>query len=144
MTRADSIAAVPDLKLLKRYLLRCEIRNIATRTLLCSSDYPWPLLENREFTSLARFLNYLGYDYCTPWEYYSAVHGELLFNTPPELQQHSARLNEYGLFNSRPEIEEFVVARWKYAERHPSKLEDGAEFVIVRIDELDRQVFARL
>lgn len=76
----------------------------------------------RDGTALSRFCSdcpdfkkiFLGYDYAyAAGDNYSAVYNEIPFVFT------QFQLNQYGLFQTREEIEEYIVAREKFKLTHP-------------------------
>ncbi|MCM1577704.1 MAG: hypothetical protein NC078_02740 [Ruminococcus sp.] len=117
------VAACTDMEYIYGYAKEAEKRGIRFRVLLCETDIPSPVFEPPKFDT-----EFLGYDYAYAMgDNYSAVYNEI----PSAFPEFS--LNEYGLFRTREEIEEYIAARERFKESHPPYTLEEGDFVVFRL-----------
>ncbi|MBO4478227.1 MAG: hypothetical protein J5757_07885 [Lachnospiraceae bacterium] len=120
------IAACNDMDYIYAYVREAEKRKIKYRLLLCETDVPDPKFDGSDLEK-----RFLGYDYAYgTGDNYSAVYNEVPFVFP------QFKLNQYGLFQTREEIEKYIAAREEFKRTHPPlTLEEGV-FDIFRLHEI--------
>lgn len=120
------IAACNDMNYIYRYIKEAEKQNIKYRLLLCETDVPNPTFDCPECKK-----NFLGYDYAYAMgDNYSAVYNEIPFVF------YQFHLNQYGLFQTKEEIDKFIVAREQFKRTHPQFTLEEGDFVIFRLHEI--------
>ena len=120
------IAACNDMEYICKYTEEAEKRNIKYRLLLCETDIPNPKFDCPDFKKV-----FLGYDYAyAAGDNYSAVYNEIPFVFP------QFQLNQYGLFQTREGIEEYIAAREQFKLTHPPLTLEEGDFVIFRLHEV--------
>ena len=120
------IAACSDMEHIYRYVEEAEKHNIRYRLLLCETDVPDPVFDCPDLEKI-----FLGYDYAyASGDNYSAVYNEIPFVFP------QFRLNKYGLFQTREEIENYIAAREQFRQTHPPLTLEAGDFVIFRLHEV--------
>ena len=120
------IAACNDMNYIYKYIKEAEKQNIKYRLLLCETDLPYPRFVCPDFEK-----TFLGYDYAYPsGDNYSAVYNEIPYVFP------QFQLNQYGLFQTREEIEKYIAERERFKLTHPPLTLEGGEFVIFRLHEI--------
>ncbi len=120
------IAACNDMNYIRKYVAEAEKRNIKYRLLLCETDIPDPKFDCPDFKKI-----FLGYDYAyAAGDNYSAVYNEIPFVFT------QFQLNQYGLFQTREEIEEYIVAREKFKLTHPPLTLEEGDFVVFKLHEV--------
>lgn len=124
--KSSWIAACNDMNYICKYVKEAEKRNIKYRLLLCETDVPEPKFDCPDFEKV-----FLGYDYAyATGDNYSAVYNEIPFVFP------QFQLNQYGLFQTREEIEEYIAAREQFKLTHPPLTLEEGDFVIFRLHEI--------
>ncbi|MBR6968439.1 MAG: hypothetical protein IKH78_07875 [Ruminococcus sp.] len=120
------IAACNDMDYIYNYIKEAEKRNIKYRLLLCETDVPDPKFDCPDFKKI-----FLGYDYAyAAGDNYSAVYNEIPFVFS------QFRLNQYGLFQTREEIEEYIAEREQFKLTHPPLTLEEGDFVVFRLHEI--------
>ena len=120
------ISACNDMNYIYKYIKEAEKRNIKYRLLLCETDVPDPKFDCPDFNKI-----FLGYDYAyAVGDNYSAVYNEVPFVFP------QFQLNQYGLFQTREEIEEYLAAREEFIQTHPPLTLEVGDFVVFRLHEI--------
>ena len=120
------IAACNDMNYIYRYVKEAEKINIKYRLLLCETDIPDPKFDCPDLKRI-----FLGYDYAyAAGDNYSAVYNEIPFVFP------RFKLNKYGLFQTREEIDEYIAAREQFKLTHPPLTLEEGDFVVFRLHEL--------
>ncbi len=120
------IAACNDMDYIYKYIKEAEKRNMKYRLLLCETEVPAPKFECPDFEKI-----FLGYDYAYGrGDNYSAVYNEIPFVFP------QFQLNQYGLFQTRKEIEKYIAAREQFKLTHPPLALEVGDFVIFRLHEI--------
>ena len=120
------IAACNDMDYIRKYVKEAEKRNIRYRLLLCETDVPDPKFDCPDFEKV-----FLGYDYAYgTGDNYSAVYHEIPFVFS------QFQLNQYGLFQTRKEIENYIAAREQFKRTHPPLTLEEGDFVIFRLHEI--------
>ena len=120
------IAACNDMDHIYEYVKEAEKRNIKYRLLLCETDVPDPQFDCPDLKRI-----FLGYDYAyAAGDNYSAVYNEIPFVFP------QFRLNQYGLFQTREEIEEYIDERERFKLTHPLLTLEEGDFVVFRLHEI--------
>lgn len=120
------IAACNDMDYIYKYIKEAEKRNIRYRLLLCETDVSDPRFDCPDFKKI-----FLGYDYAYAMgDNYSAVYNEIPFKFP------QFELNQYGLFQTREEIEEYIAARERFKLTHPPLTLEEGDFVVFRLHEI--------
>lgn len=120
------IAACNDMNYIYRYIKEAEKQNIKYRLLLCETDVPNPTFDCPECKK-----NFLGYDYAYAMgDNYSAVYNEIPFVF------YQFHLNQYGLFQTKEEIDKFIVAREQFKRTHSQFTLEEGDFVIFRLHEI--------
>ncbi|MBP5433043.1 hypothetical protein [Ruminococcus sp.] len=120
------IAACNEMNYIYNYVKEAEKRNIKYRLLLCETDVPYPRFDCPEFKK-----TFLGYDYAYPsGDNYSAVYNEIPYVF------HQFQLNQYGLFQTREEIEKYIAERERFKLTQPPLTLEVGEFVIFKLHEI--------
>ncbi|MBP3796845.1 MAG: hypothetical protein J6I46_03590 [Ruminococcus sp.] len=120
------IAACNDMDYIYKYVREAEKLKIKYRMLLCETDVPDPKFECPDLEKI-----FLGYDYAyTSGDNYSAVYNEIPFVFT------QFKLNKYGLFQTREEIEEYIAVREQFKLTHPPLTLEEGDFVIYRLHEV--------
>ena len=74
---------------------------------------------------------FLGYDYAyESGDNYSAVYNEIPYIFP------QFKLNQYGLFQTRSEIDEYIAVRERFKQSHPPLTLEEGNFVVFRLSEI--------
>lgn len=120
------VGACNDMDHIYKYVKEAEKRNIRYRLLLAETDIPRPQFECPDLKKV-----FLGYDYAySSGDNYSAVYNEIPFVFP------QFKLNQYGLFQTREEIEEYIAERERFEKTHPPLSLEMGDFVIFRLHEI--------
>lgn len=120
------IAACNDMEHIYKYAEEAKKRNIKYRLLLCETDVPDPKFECPELKKV-----FLGYDYAyASGDNYSAVYNEI----PHVFTQF--HLNQYGLFQTREEIDRYIAERERFKLTHPPLMLEEGDFVVFRLHEI--------
>ena len=120
------VSACTDMNYIYKYIKEAEKRNIKYRLLLCETDVPDPKFDCPDFKKI-----FLGYDYAyAAGDNYSAVYNEVPFVFP------QFQLNQYGLFQTREEIEKYLAAREQFIRTHPPLTLVVGDFVVFRLHEI--------
>ena len=120
------ISACNDMDYIYKYIKEAEKRSIKYRLLLCETDVPDPKFDCPDLEKI-----FLGYDYAYgTGDNYSAVYNEI----PRVFPQF--RLNQYGLFQTREEIEEYIAEREKFKLTHPPLTLEEGDFEVFRLSEI--------
>ena len=120
------IAACNDMEYIYKYVKEAEKRNIKYRLLLCETDVPEPRFDCPDLERV-----FLGYDYAYGMgDNYSAVYNEIPYIFP------QFKLNKYGLFQTREEIEKYIAERERFKLTHPPLTLEVGDFVIFRLHEI--------
>ena len=120
------VAACNDMDYIYKYVEEAEKRHIKYRLLLCETEVPEP-----RFVCPDLKKKFLGYDYAyASGDNYSAVYNEI----PDVFPQF--RLNQYGLFQTKEEIDEYIAARELFKQTHPPLTLEEGDFVIFRLHEV--------
>ena len=120
------VNACNDMDYIYKYIREAEKRNIKYRLLLCETDVPDPKFDCPDLEKV-----FLGYDYAYgTGDNYSAVYNEIPLVFP------QFRLNQYGLFQTREEIEKYIAAREHFKLIHPPLTLEKGDFVVFRLSEI--------
>ena len=120
------IAACTDMNYIYKYVKEAQKRNIQFRLLLCESEVPNPVFDASHFEK-----KFLGYDYAyAAGDNYSAVYNEIPFIFP------QFELNQYGLFQTKEEIDEYIAVREQFKQTHPPYTLEEGDFVTFRLHEI--------
>lgn len=120
------IAACNDMEYIYKYVKEAEKRGIKYRLLLCETEFPNPLFVCPDFEKM-----FLGYDYAyESGDNYSAVYNEIPYIFP------QFKLNQYGLFQTRSEIDEYIAVRERFKQSHPPLTLEEGNFVVFRLSEI--------
>ncbi len=120
------IAACNDMDHIYKYIKEAEKLNIKYRLLLCETDVPNPKFDRPDLKKI-----FLGYDYAyAAGDNYSAVYNEIPFVFP------QFQLNQYGLFQTKEEIEEYIAARERFKRTHPPLILEEGDFVVFKLYEI--------
>ena len=120
------VAACTDMAYIHRYIEEAKKRHINYRLLLCETDIPQPNFECPDLR-----MTFLGYDYAyTSGDNYSAVYNEIPCVFP------QFRLNRYGLFDTREEIEEYLAAREEFTRTHPPHTHVTRDVAVLRLHQI--------
>lgn len=159
----DRVNVIPDLYLVRRFLDRCNVHGIVTRSLLCSGDSWQPGMDHRDVLRLQGCVRFLGFDHSSYQCDDSSILTELYRTQEADpvsklitdsLRPYLDGLNEYGLFPTENDIRGYVQARSeltvRYPEAFPCELPDGAStdateddaYLILKLEEIDPQFFA--
>ena len=122
------ICACTDLNYVYNYIKVSKENGIKYRVLLVKTDISSPLF-NEEIDFDTKFL---GYDYAYEnGDNYSAVYNEVPLVFP------QFKLNENGLFQTREEIQEYIIQRENFKKNNnPFTLEEG-DFTVFEIYEVN-------
>jgi hypothetical protein len=141
----NSVAAVPDLPLIRRYLRACDTRGIGTRVLLVSSEpadgveqLTFPAMSSADVANLTGFTQDLGFDYCAPYFDCSIVEMDINDGRFPELSAFKSRVNQHGMFATVSDLSEFIRARRALQAKSGEPLEDDDGFAIFRVQEVSK------
>ena len=120
------IAACNDMNYINKYIKEAEKQSIKYRLLLCETDLSYPRFDCPDFKK-----TFLGYDYAYPsGDNYSAVYNEIPYVFP------QFQLNQYGLFQTREEIEKYIAERERFKLTRPQLTLEAGDFVIFRLHEI--------
>ncbi|MBR5683765.1 MAG: hypothetical protein IKW96_10935 [Ruminococcus sp.] len=120
------VAACTDIEYISRYINEAKRRNIPFRILLCESEIPEPVFSAPDVRK-----KFLGYDYAyANGDNYSAVYNEIPFVFP------QFTLNQYGLFQTKEEIDEYIAEREKFRLTHPPLTLEEGDFVVFKLYEV--------
>ena len=120
------IAACNDMDYIYKYVKEAEKQNIKYRLLLCETDVPEPKFDCPDLKMI-----FLGYDYAyATGDNYSAVYNEIPVIFP------QFKLNQYGLFQTREEIEEYITVREQFKLTHPPLTLEEGDFVVFKLHEI--------
>lgn len=122
------VGVCTDLEYIKKYISVSRKLGIKYRVLVVMTDIPSPIVE----LDPSMELKFLGFDYAyeTP-DNYSAVYNEIPFVFP------DFKLNENGLFETREEIEEYLVKRQEFVDTHPPYTLENGNFTVFKLYEID-------
>lgn len=117
-----------DLDYIKRYIEVSKKLGIKYRVLLVMTEIPSPVIEPDPSLKL----KFLGYDYAyeAP-DNYSAVYNEVPGVFP------DCRLNSNGLFETREEMDDYLVKRKKFEETHPPYTLEAGDFTVFKLYEIE-------
>lgn len=120
------IAACNDMDYIYRYIKEAEKRGIKYRLLLCETEVPDPIFVCPDIEK-----KFLGYDYAyETGDNYSAVYNEIPYVFP------QFRLNQYGLFQTKEEINEYIAERERFKRSHPPLTLEEGDFTVFRLHEI--------
>lgn len=104
-----ALAVVPSMDYIKRYLNECKKLKIKTRVLYIETTRETP----RCLEKISK-LKFLGYDYATSQDFFSALYDDLYgSDTPSNLVYFKNQLNSNGLFNNENDLICYVESRNK-------------------------------
>ena len=120
------VAACNDMGYILKYIKEAQKRGIKYRLLLCETDIPDPVFVCPDFEKV-----FLGYDYAYgSGDNYSAVYNEV----PYVFEQFE--LNQYGLFQTRDEIDEYIAERERFKKSHPPLTLEEGDLTVFRLHEI--------
>lgn len=126
-----ALAVVPSLDYLREYLRVCEGKSIEVRVLYIESDREAPKLDEIEANAI-----FLGFDYATSQDFFSAVYDDLFaVEVPEKLQRFKALLNSYGLFSDEEDLYAYVKER-DCVLNEGYNLEAHGDFCMMKISQL--------
>lgn len=122
------VAACTDLDYICRYIEVSKKLNISYRILLVKTEIPNPIMENLPDLKM----KFLGYDYAYEnGDNYSAVYNDIPTVFP------NFTLNENELFETREEIEKYILQREEYKKVHPPYTLEEGDFTIFELYEVE-------
>lgn len=120
------VAACNDMDYVYKYVKEAEKRNIKYRLLLCETEIPEPIFVCPDVEKI-----FLGYDYAyESGDNYSAVYNEIPYKFP------QFKLNQYGLFQIKEEIDDYIAERERFKQTHPPLTLEEGNFIIFRLHEI--------
>ena len=122
------VGVCTDLDYIRRYISVSTELGIRYRVLVVMTDIPVPTVKLDPGIKL----KFLGYDYAyeAP-DNYSAVYNEVPGVFP------DCRLNGNGLFETREEIERYLVMRREFEDTHPPYTLEAGNFAVFKLYEMD-------
>ncbi|MCR4703080.1 MAG: hypothetical protein K5665_05380 [Saccharofermentans sp.] len=122
------VGVCTDLEYIKRYISVSKKLGIKYRVLVVMTDIPSPTVE----LDPSMDLKFLGFDYAYECpDNYSAVYNEVPFVFP------ECKLNENGLFETREELDEYLLLREKFVDTHPPYTLEAGNFTVFKVYELN-------
>lgn len=120
------VSACSNMDYIYKYVKEAKKRNIKYRLLLCETEIPAPLFVCPDFEKI-----FLGYDYAyASGDNYSAVYNEIPFVFS------QFKLNRYGLFQTKEEIDKYIAERERFKESHPPLTLEEGDFTVFRLHEI--------
>lgn len=117
----------PNIYFLKRYIKACQAEGLEIQVIFCKTQKKFPESDINISDGNYKFI---GYDFGYPGgDYYSCVFNDVM--RIPEMARF--HLNQYGLFNSEPEILEFVKLRNELEKNKPYLKFELGEFIIYQL-----------
>lgn len=121
------VAACTDMEYVYRYIAVSKEIGIKYRVLLVKTDIPTPTIEEDPKLDT----RFLGYDYAYEnGDNYSAVYNEI------PLVFSEFKLNENGLFQTKEEIERYVLRRDEFIKLHAPYTLEAGNFTIFEVYEV--------
>lgn len=130
------ISSAPELAYACRYVKHCVELDMVPRMLLCKSERSHPMMKENVSLALEALATPLGYDYCTPEGYFSALYDDLWrSHGVPALELLKNGLNKNGLLPGEKLLDKYIETREK-ALKEGATLETDMDFVAVHISEV--------
>ena len=130
----EAIILLTNVEHVKAYVQACRDVDLSCRILYCEAEYSAATVNLGLHQGYAKETNFIGYDYADRFpDYHSCIANELLYHSYMFQSELINRLNEYGLFNNRENVDKFILAE-KDARRNNKAIyfEKGA-FVIYKL-----------
>lgn len=110
---------IPELELIKSYILTCCSLQIPIRTLLCVTMDSYPVCQRgKELEAQSKFI---GYDFACRACDFSLLAMDIFGTSFDELTHFRSCLNEYGLFSDYGELCDYISVRRDFARELASK-----------------------
>lgn len=123
-----ALAVVPSREFIENYISICRSKSINTRILCLETDRDNPQCQEPVPNTV-----FLGYDYATSQDFFSALYDDLYgLEIPPSLVKYKAALNPNGLLGNEDDLISYVKDR-NIAIEQGYELEAFGDFCIYRI-----------
>jgi len=122
------VGVCTDFEYIKQYISVSKKLGIRYRVLVVMTDIPSPVVELDPSVEL----KFMGFDYAYEFpDNYSAVYNEIPFVFP------ECKLNENGLFETREEIDAYLVKRKEFEDTHPPYTLETGDFTVFKVYEMN-------
>ncbi|MDE6433430.1 MAG: hypothetical protein K2L07_04305 [Lachnospiraceae bacterium] len=120
-----------DIIYINSYIKESKSLGIEFRILLCETEKEFPVMKAVDLMKE----KFIGYDYAySGGSYYSCILNDIVSKRIPEF--HFLKLNEFGLFNTYEEIEQFINLRNSLKSKYNGFTFEEGDFVIFKISEM--------